>query len=138
MAKVGNEFEKALKNYQKNLNKELSAQWRAGVIQIMGVIVKGSPVLTGRFRGNWLSSTDVPITGYTIDGVNLPAANVSQGVREVNDLNSMYFLTNNLPYAIPLANGYSAQASSGWIDVALLDGRNKLQQAMQRIKVGTN
>jgi hypothetical protein len=127
------DFEAALRDYQKKLTSELSKQYRAGVIQIFNAIIVASPRKSGRFAGNWIASIDTPI--YTITD-NTTSYDVGSYLPSVANINSTFYLTNNLPYAVRLAEGYSKQRSSGWIDAIILDGQYKLKEKLNSIRVG--
>jgi hypothetical protein len=81
---------------------------------------EGSPVDTGRFRISWqvgennANSTPAPKGNYRGTPAPLKASNYKAGQEK---LGNYYSIHNNLPYAEPLANGYSQQASAGWIDL---------------------
>lgn len=126
------DFEDALRKYEKKLLSELSKQYRAGVIEIFNAIILASPVDTGRFRGNWIASADAPVYAVTNNTTGYNVSSYLPG----NDLNTIFYMTNNLPYAVALAEGHSKQRSSGWIDSIILDGQYKLQERLKEIKIG--
>ena len=83
-----------------------------GVVYRCGArLVITSPVASGRFRSNWYYGLNTPDTRTT----------TRTNVREVNEIDGMplkaaghnHFITNSLPYAIPLERGHSKQAPNG-------------------------
>ena len=76
-----------------------------------------SPVDTGRFRLSWaISEQGTP--GYDVGpqasptGITLP----KRLDYSIERAGGVYHIHNNLPYALPLANGHSKQAPAGWTD----------------------
>lgn len=81
----------------------------------------------GRFRGNWQLGVNSNPSGElsTIDAsgantINLGMANIPA----TNAAGNIYYITNNLPYAQRLENGWSSQAPAGMVSltVAEFDG----------------
>lgn len=81
---------------------------------------EGSPVDTGRFRISWqvgenaANSRPAPKGDYKGTQAPLKGSNYQAGQEK---LGNYYSIHNNLPYAEPLANGYSPKADAGWIDL---------------------
>lgn len=104
---------------------------RSVTIKLWSAVIKGSPVKSGRFRGNWFASGSTPSSevsqamdkagGATIN-------NATQVVVGIADWTNMT-LTNNLPYANVIefggypgdgpntVGGFSKQAPSGVVRV---------------------
>mgnify|MGYP003344844817 CR=1 FL=1 len=92
-----------------------------------------SPVDTGRFRNSWVIGEN-STSNYDGGGSQQPTgahknakkppttpnpgppvySNYAGGQERVGNT---YHVSNNLPYAEPLANGHSQQAPAGWIDL---------------------
>lgn len=92
---------------------------RGTALKVFSAIIKASPVDTGRFKGNWQCSVERPLSGeLEIEdkdgGVTIAAAEAA--IATYTTMKSSIFLTNNLPYADRLANGWSKQRPSGWIE----------------------
>jgi len=74
-----------------------------------------SPVDTGRFKVSWqvgenaAPGTGKPLGNYSGDP---PIERIGYSQEKVGNIYSVH---NNLPYAEPLANGSSDQASPGWV-----------------------
>ena len=84
---------------------------KAITIKLFSAVVKDTPVLTGRLRGNWQFSEVAPTVGE-IQGVRSEAETVQLiqlGTLET-DGSQPLFLTNNLPYAARIEfDGWSKQ-----------------------------
>lgn len=78
--------------------------FRATGLEMFGRIVKRTPVDTGRLRNNW------QIT---------PNAKIGQKL----------FITNNLPYAKRIEDGYSKQAPAGMVKVTIAEFDSIVRQA---------
>lgn len=105
---------------------------KASLHLLRGVVLR-SPVDTGRFRANWQISEGTAIqrvvsnfnegdSGSTEGAVSKQA--ISQGRRKINAVVNKFptvYLTNNLPYALRLENGWSDQAPQGMVALSLID-----------------
>lgn len=89
-------------------------------------LVLATPVDTGRARANWQATLGAPATGV-IDGEPGKRASVAQATAQASAVIAGYkggpgaaiFLTNNLPYIVPLNNGSSKQQAAGFVERAL-------------------
>lgn len=119
----------------KNIVLNASEKVMRGVaIDIFGEVIHQSPVgnpsiwktkyppkgyIGGRFKGNWQTSVSKPASGEldTIDKSGAQTTGKMLGVvaKFKVAMKSLY-LTNNLPYASRLAEGWSKQRPDGWID----------------------
>jgi len=91
-------------------------------IDLDSAVVLGTPVDEGRARGNWFPSLNKPSTevGDTLDksGSGTIAALTAMAMNA--KLGDTVWLTNNLPYILPLENGHSQiQAPEGMVDINL-------------------
>lgn len=84
--------------------------------------VMGTPVDTGRARGNWQCTIGSPAEG-TIEREDSSGqavmAEVTQTVSGWDVDQVAICLTNNVAYIEALENGHSQQAPLGWVKVAL-------------------
>jgi len=107
----------------------------ATVLLAQGVVLK-SPVDTGRFRGNWMFSPGVIPRG-TVPGVD-PAGHttLSRLVAEIGRTGAggVTYLSNNLPYAVRLENGWSDQAPQGMVRLTAMEFQQYVSQAARDAK----
>jgi hypothetical protein len=82
------------------IEKKMKTLVRAAVLETERRLKERSPVDTGRFRSNWQTVTE--------------------------DFSGS--VSNNLPYAERLADGWSKQAPAGWIDGTAKDIQTWVQQ----------
>lgn len=78
----------------------------------------------GTLRGNWQPSIGQPIT-TEIDRIDKSGATVTADIKKEGerlDLGSVFYLTNNLPYAARIEfDGWSTQASQGMMRIEVLE-----------------
>lgn len=104
---------------------------RTASITVYGYVINASPVgdpshwknpppkgyVGGTFRNSWFTTVSAPSTELK----RAPNANGADAISEmVQTVESKkgaqsYFMTNNLPYAQRLSEGWSTQAPQGWI-----------------------
>lgn len=98
-----------------------STVMRKAVIDLFQRVVNESPFDTGRFKGNWQITSNIPAEG-TVDrmdpGGAQANAEIASHMSELEDPMEMeVWLVNNLPYAEPLEYGLSDQAPEGMVRV---------------------
>ena len=81
-------------------------------------VVIATPVDTGRARASWLPGVDSP------EFETLPPGQYpTPGPKEWEKAQTgRYYLTNNLPYIVPLNEGHSQQAPAGFVEEAVARG----------------
>ena len=91
----------------------------------------------GRFRGNWMFSIGSPDTS-TVDqvdpGGSRSMARIVNGALEF-DAGETAYITNSLPYAIPLEYGHSTQAPSGMVRITLANFQKIVEEAIRKNQV---
>lgn len=95
-------------------------------------VIQKSPVLLGRFRGNWQLAIGVRPDG-TVEAVDPNgSATQSKGLRTLGEMRPFekVFLVNNLPYAGEIENGHSQQAPSGVVAVTVAELSAFFSQAL--------
>lgn len=82
-------------------------RFRKGVtIALFNAVIKDSPVLSGRLKGNWQTNEGAPKTGTLdrLDPTGAEAINEAVTVVDSTEGDTVVHLTNNLPYAVPNEN----------------------------------
>jgi hypothetical protein len=77
-------------------------------------VIKGSPIDTGRFKGNWNAALNAP--DLSIDRKS--GAGLTEIANKIK-IGDTFFFTNNLPYALRLEFGWSNQAPNGVVRLAI-------------------
>jgi hypothetical protein len=107
---------------------------RAAVFETDSLLKQASPVDTGRFRVSWaVGENAAPYQGAPegeYRGQVPPPLRVNYQTEKVGNT---YSIHNNLPYAEPLANGSSKQASPGWVQGVAKDVQTRVKTAAEKI-----
>lgn len=94
----------------------------------------------GRFRANWQLSIGSPTAGVRDlidkDGSATIAAHGS--VINTAKAGDVIYLVNNLPYAIPIEQGWSRQAPVGVVALTVVEFRNIVDDAVNGVRAGTS
>jgi hypothetical protein len=113
---------KDLKKLTSTVKKNMAETVIKTAVMAGSSVIIGTPVDTGKARGNWQTSIDSPILS-AIDR-NDPAGN--EAIKELGTvsqrftvLNKIINLTNNLPYINRLNTGWSKKAAPGYIERAI-------------------
>ena len=92
------------------------------VLETQSKLKEQSPVDTGRFRGNWLISEE------ELDDTTYPEGQDAPPYTLEITADKTYYITNSLPYAQRLAEGYSKQAPAGWVELIAAGIPNRAEQ----------
>ena len=90
-------------------------------LQLLRLIVMGTPVDTGRARGNWQLAINSPqggTTERTDKAGDAVLADANAALVAVKDFEAIW-LSNNLPYILRLEEGSSSQAPEGFVAKAI-------------------
>lgn len=97
---------------------------RKVTIETFRKVILKSPVDTGRFRANWIYATQTysTATSEAVDkGGGATASRIAAQVASTRINGAPLYLTNSLPYAKRLEEGYSRQAPSGMVKLSLME-----------------
>ena len=109
---------------------------RIVTIDLTGNLVLMSPVDTGRFKANWFSGLGAVNTGTTEDTDKTGAASINRVASDVArlEIGQTIYITNSLPYAVPLEHGHSKQAPYGMVRVTIASYSAKLAEAVRKVQ----
>ncbi len=99
-------------------------------IELFSRVIEKSPVDTGRFRANWncsISSPDLSTSESTDPSGSGAISKVTSTVVSYTLNDQSVFLTNNLPYADRLENGWSKQAPNGMVRLSVMEIQNSVR-----------
>lgn len=98
-------------------------------------LVMLSPVDTGRFRANWQFAPDVAPSGFTDDTDKPGGATIARLTGQIEGVRagSLFWIVNNLPYAIPLEHGHSLQAPAGMVAITVDRFQSYVDDAVRRL-----
>jgi hypothetical protein len=128
-------------------NSQMEKLLRAAVLETDSLLKQASPVDTGRFRASWQVGENAAgsydagpqqdATGAFKDQSKPPGKPAPGPLRKMNydkeTVGNVYSVHNNLPYAEPLANGSSKQASPGWVQGIAKDVQGRVIAAAAKI-----
>lgn len=100
-------------------------------------LVAGHDYVGGRFRGNWMFGIGAPnnTTTEELDPSGSKSnARIANGVLEFH-AGDVAYITNSLPYAIPLEFGHSTQAPNGMVRVTLTKFQKTVEDAIRKHQV---
>lgn len=119
------EFSGVIKRFAAQSKEKETLVIRKIAIECFRRIILGTPVDTGRARGNWQASTGSPANGEVnaLDptGAMAIAAMVSEVAAWTPKDDLPAFITNNLPYIQRLNEGWSKQAPAHFIEQVISD-----------------
>jgi hypothetical protein len=99
-------------------------------IELFSRVIEKSPVDTGRFRANWncsISSPDLSTSESTDPSGSGAISKATSTVVSYTLNDQSVFLTNNLPYAERLENGWSKQAPNGMVRLSVMEIQNSVR-----------
>ncbi len=130
-------FDLDLGEFGKQLDDESGIAIRKIGFEILRGVVLKSPVDTGRFRGNWNVTFNPSTRAVKFDETGnesipqkmaetaIASRTIAKGVAKIDAFeagkNKSIHISNNLPYAARLENGYSKQAPAGMLDLTLAE-----------------
>ena len=118
-------FEKSL-SIADDIQDEINKEVRASSLNVLRLLVKATPVDTGRAKGNWFVSTGSPSRSES-DSRKASTA-VSEGSSVIASAIRISYPTitvsNNLPYIEKLNNGHSDQAPAKFVELAIQRVKN--------------
>jgi hypothetical protein len=93
-------------------------------------IVMGTPVDTGRARGNWQASIGSAAGGVVNASDKSGGVTISQAQPDIEKApGTVFYISNNLPYIYRLEfEGWSKQAPAGWIRYSIERAKQILTQ----------
>lgn len=116
------QFALDLKKFGKVTREQAKVIFQKIAIDLDTRVVLGTPVDEGVARGNWFPSLNSP-SGARDENNADPSGSATVGALTSNalgaELGDTVWLTNNLPYILPLENGWSGQAPEGMVDINL-------------------
>ena len=115
-----------------NIERASDARIKKVALAAYREINKNSPVDKGTFRANWVASLDTidrsvgleKTTADMAEAVTKATAVITSGVK----VGTTVYISNSVPYAGKLEEGYSPQAPAGVVAPAVTVIRNALEQ----------
>lgn len=119
------DFQTIIAKFELETNDKMNVSMRKIAIEVFRRIILGTPVRSGRARGNWQASISSPKL-TSIDALDKTGqVTISRMRSEVASWNPEdelpAFITNNLPYIKRLNEGWSKQAPANFIEQVISD-----------------
>jgi hypothetical protein len=128
VGKSAREFSIDLKKFGEVTEEKAQTIFRKIGIDLDSAIVLDTPVDTGRARGNWFMSIGAPSDARDDNRLDPGGGNATAEIVttfSLAKLGSVVWMTNNLPYILPLEQGSSKQSAKGMVDVNLARAQAK-------------
>lgn len=119
------DISKLVKKYSGNVDKAV----RTAGFELVRRVVNNTPVDTGRLRGNWQATIDVPATGTLERDDKAGQATIQAAMPAIAQMpGRVFWLSNNLPYArrIEYEGHSSIKAPAGMVRVSIAELRDSL------------
>jgi hypothetical protein len=130
------DFAERIKKRNDQFFQRVNKSKRAVTFAMLSQVVLGTPVQTGRARGNWQVSTGTPVEGEKdiMDKSGGTALSSGNTVIQRSKLEDDIWIANNLPYIYKLAYQYSpktvpAQNSPGWFRAIITNFKSLINKA---------
>ena len=126
-------FADSLAKYCQAAGEQIDTVVRKTAFELQASMIEKSPVDTGRFKSNWqvgISAINVNTNSSAGSDALGRVTTALQGYKPGNTI----WLTNSLPYAKRLENGWSKQAPAGIVRLTLQDFHQAVERAVKGIK----
>jgi len=142
-------FTLALSHFVEKAKAAPALVMRKATIDLFSAVVMRTPVgnpdlwagpapkgyVGGRLRANWIVSFDRPdpTTTGAIDKTG--SATIAKGITVIThaDGEQDIWMTNNLPYALPVEYGHSTQAPAGMVRVSVAEFSQYIENAVREL-----
>ena len=129
-------FTNQLRAFSSKAQKKETAVLRRSAIDTLGRVTLRSPVDTGRFRANWAVGINEVAVSSASASKELGYGNaIQQGQQKIAGVKTTdtIIISNNLPYAQRLEDGYSGQAPYGMVAITVAEWPSIVKDASEAI-----
>lgn len=133
---MAGQFTIDLQRFAKRANADVKQAIRKITMEAFKRVILKTPVDTGRARANWSTSTGAPVTFSIVGEDKSGTATLKKAADDamVWECTGGIFLSNNLPYIIPLEYGHSNQAPGGMVRITVAEMQAWARQASNYAK----
>lgn len=128
------QFEIGLRKFAEKTELKINDVVRKIGLEVYSSVVMRSPVDTGRFRGNWnisLANFDPSFSELTDKEGAASIANATVSIAEYKG--GSIFISNNLPYAQRLEDGWSKQAPVGMLRITAVEFQDMVNKVVNSV-----
>ncbi len=129
-------FSADITRFIQRANGNIDRATREATVLLAQTVVTRSPVDTGRFRNNWQFSAagiDRTISPGVDPQGQMTIKRLVLAIRKTGS-GGITYLSNSLPYAVRLENGWSDQAPHGMVKLAAQEFQQHVSQAAKGSK----
>lgn len=109
---------------------------RGTITDLTSAIIKGTPVDTGRLRGNWMASINRASRKKTTKVDKGGDTTIAKAIEVLNrfKLGNVFYLSNNLPYVEKIEYGGSGQAPQGMVRINVNKAQRMINEHIRKYK----
>ena len=109
-------------DFSKVVTGDISEAIRGTSLKILRSLTTISPVLSGRFKGNWQVGIKRKAEGVKNSEDKSGNATMQKGALVISTQKGFQdiWISNNLPYGQRLNNGWSTQAPAGFVEMSVV------------------
>jgi len=119
------QFKLDLKKFGEQSEETFEKVFRKIALDIDSSVILGTPVDTGRARGNWFTTIGNPSSAVSAGGSAGKAMGQLNAAVAQLKLGDTIWMANNLPYINRLENGWSKQAPAGMVAINVARFKSK-------------
>jgi len=119
------QFKLDLKKFGEQSEETFEKVFRKIALDIDSSVILGTPVDTGRARGNWFTTIGNPSSAVDAGGSAGKAMGQLNAAVAQLKLGDTIWMANNLPYINRLENGWSKQAPAGMVAINVARFKSK-------------
>lgn len=128
---MAGDFKSQIDAWIGKVDQKLNLFVRKVALDMFTRISQRTPVLTGRAVTNWMVAKGTPITISTTDAdpTGTQAMQAAMSVFATYDwkVDANIFITNSVPYIMPLEHGHSKKAPNGMVKVTVAEFQDVIQ-----------
>ena len=129
-------FSGDIRRFNEKVEKAASAVFRGTALNLFRVVVKRTPVLTGRLINNWragINTAPTETTEATSKRGTLSTRSANSNVARAK-LGDSIFYVNNLPYAQAIEDGHSqGKAPAGMVKVTVAEFKRAVAEQARKV-----
>lgn len=128
------QFEIGLRKFAEKTELKINDVVRKIGLEVYSSVVMRSPVDTGRFRGNWnlsLANFDPSVSELTDKEGAASIASASISIADYKG--GSIYISNNLPYAQRLEDGWSKQAPVGMLRITVVEFQGMVNKVVNSV-----
>lgn len=132
-----------LKYMARSVDSEVNKVLKRATMAVVEELVYATPVDTGRARSSWRTGIGRQKVGVPYKSPKKPPSPALGALRSIDEArdaiskitigSKTVYITSNLEYMGELNRGTSTQASAGFVERAIIRGRNSFQKELPKI-----